>query len=65
MALDRLRYCIYMRRVVADDEFHAGAFHSDRCEGCIVIEDWMESMVRADIDARAERATYHLSLLDS
>lgn len=63
MALEDLRYCTVVRRIVGTDEFHAGVFTSRACEGCCQISPWMEDIVRASLVADRDRAQHHLELL--
>lgn len=57
MALDDLRFCHHVRRVVRADAFHAGVFHSDRCSGCEPIAPELEDDLIRDLEAQIQRAT--------
>lgn len=64
MPLDRLRYCIKVRRIVATDEFHAGAFTSNACGGCEPIPTWMYGIVQVELHEIITRSERQLQLLE-
>lgn len=63
MALEDLRFCHHVKRVVMDDELHAGVFHSDRCSGCKPIAPELEDDLIRELEAQIQRATHLLFVI--